>query len=162
MFFFFVHMVCSDADPIKELLLPVQSQVESSLQTCRFLNGKVKQHRDGDWGMQYTSASLKSRQGAGHKSHVQRQKAGSMQKQPMEMISQQLRWETCPTIPHSQRNTTAFTSHNLCILNSEAVLMGTRWTTTQIYSPWSHVQKQSHQNQWLLDALRLVRMTSAQ
>lgn len=38
--FLVVRMVCSDADPIKEPLLPVQSQVESRLQTCRFLNGK--------------------------------------------------------------------------------------------------------------------------
>lgn len=85
-------MVCSDADPIKESLPSVQSQVESSLQTSKLLNEKVKQDRDGvqDWeikGMQYSSPSLKSQQGAGHKSHAQRLKTGSMQTQPMEIMS---------------------------------------------------------------------------
>lgn len=70
-------MVCSDADPIKESLLSVQSQVESSLQTCKLLNGKVKQRRNGVQdpeikGMQYGSASLKSQQGAGHKSYAKK------------------------------------------------------------------------------------------
>lgn len=78
-------MVCSDADPIKESLFSVQSQVESSLQICKLLNGEVKQHRDGVQdceikGMQYSSALLKSQQGAGHKSYAQRLKTGSTQK----------------------------------------------------------------------------------
>lgn len=52
----------------------LQSQMKNSLQTCKLLNGKIKQLRDGVqvWeikGMQYSSASLNSQQGASHKSY---------------------------------------------------------------------------------------------
>jgi len=44
-----------------------------------------------------------------------------MQKQPMEIMSQQLCWETCPTVPQSQRHTTAFSSCNLYLKLSSSL-----------------------------------------